>query len=209
MGGSNASKAASRLKYRLGALLGRPRREDFLKGLPADSIGAEVGVFRGEYTEKILRLVRPRRLHLIDAWWTLYGERYPDWGAYTDFGRLTTRDAFAEVESVARRWDRGNVCRFHVGDSVAVLETFSDHYLDWVYLDTSHGYEQSVRELEVLQRKVKPAGVIAGDDWHDDPGHAHHGLARAVREYCDRYGWTIEDIDRFAQWRIARSDARR
>lgn len=48
-------------------------------GCPTDSVGAEIGVFKGEFTAHILRRVQPKELHLIDAWWLLYGENYPDW----------------------------------------------------------------------------------------------------------------------------------
>jgi hypothetical protein len=192
-----------RAKRGLARLLGTPSREDFLRCLPKHSVGAEIGVFRGEFTGHILTQVEPLGLHLIDAWWLLYGERYPDWGPYTDFGRLGTREAYAQAEAVVRRWDKRGVCRFHIGDSVGILETFEDHYFDWVYLDSSHEYEQSRRELDVLGRKVRSGGLITGDDWHEEPDHVHHGLARAVREFCQLHGWKIEGVDRFAQWRIS------
>ena len=67
-------------RYHAGKLLRRPRREDVLKPLPRDSVGAQIGVFKGEFTAHILRVVRPRELHLIDAWWLLYGNHYPSGG---------------------------------------------------------------------------------------------------------------------------------
>jgi hypothetical protein len=78
--------ALGRLKPRAGTALRRPRRWRYLEMLPNRGIGAEIGVFRGEFTRHILRVAQPRELHLIDGWWELYGERYPDWGAYTDHG---------------------------------------------------------------------------------------------------------------------------
>ena len=54
--------------------------------------------------------------------------------------------------------------------------------LDWVYLDSSHAYQHTVEELALLRRKVRPGGVIAGDDWQPDPSHPHHGVHRAVME---------------------------
>ena len=70
---------------------------------------------------------------------------------------------------------------------------FPDDFFDWVYLDTTHEYGHTRDELEILRTKVKPSGVIAGDDWHEDPAHLHHGVCRAVREFCDRYGWELRN----------------
>lgn len=40
----------SRVVYRCGTLLGRPRRERFLRQMPKGAVCAEIGVFRGEYS---------------------------------------------------------------------------------------------------------------------------------------------------------------
>lgn len=191
------------VKQAVGTALGRPRRWRYLEILPKGGIGAEIGVFRGEFTPFIVRVTRPKELHLIDGWWELYGERYPDWGAYTDHGRLETRAAFAE----ARRRTAGKPVTFHVGDDLTILSTFEDRFFDWVYLDTSHQYEQTLRELEILDLKVKR--IIMGDDWREDPNASDEnaGGARAVRVFCERRGWTLLDPDvPFSQWAMARDD---
>lgn len=189
-----------KVKYALGTLLGRPRRWRYLEQVAKGGVGAEIGVFRGEFTPHLLRVTRPRHLHLIDGWWTLYGERYPDWGAYTEHGALETRRAYEET---LRRVD-GAPCTIHVGDDVEILARFPDHHFDWVYLDTSHQYDHTRRELEVLRDRVKPAGVILGDDWKEDPGHVNHGCSVAVSEFCAREGWALGAIDSFSQWSIRR-----
>src|SRR4051812_42875892 len=61
-------------------------RAGFLKVVPKNAVGVELGVFKGEFSAEILRVAKPRELHLVDAWWTAYGDTYPDWGDYTDFG---------------------------------------------------------------------------------------------------------------------------
>jgi Methyltransferase domain len=200
--GEIADRMVKRIWHEGGKLLGRPRREDVLKILPKYSVGAEIGVFKGEFTAHILRTVQPKELHLIDAWWLLYGEYYPDWGAYTEFGRLRTKDAFECAERIVARLDRRNATVFHVGDDVERLEGFADSYFDWVYLDTSHEYAHTRRELMVLKRKVRMGGLISGDDWQTDPNHEHHGLCRAVMEFCQAFGWELVHLDSYGQWCI-------
>jgi hypothetical protein len=192
-----------RLKHRAGTMLGRPRREDVLRVLPRHAVGAEIGVFRGEFTEHILRIAAPRELHLIDAWWLLYGDRYPDWGPYTDFGRLRTRDAYEDARRVVSRHSASDICTFHVEDRLLALASFPDDYFDWVYLDASHEYEETLEELELLDSKVRSSGLIAGDDWHEEPDHIHHGLCLAVRDFIEHSRWELVRVDSFCQWCIA------
>jgi hypothetical protein len=156
---------------------------------------AEIGVFRGEFSRHIVRITRPAELHLIDCWWTAYGEHYPDWGAYSDHGRLSTHQAYEEARKAAP------AAIVHVGDDIEILSALPDHYFDWLYLDTTHMYDQTVRELQVITRKLKSGGLLLGDDWHDDSAHAHAGVTQAVREACARGECTLlEPGDRFAQW---------
>jgi hypothetical protein len=193
------------LRYNVGTLVGRPRRERFLDHFPKGGVGAELGVFRGEFTRQLLRKTRPAELHLVDAWWTVYGEHFPDWGPYTDHGKLTTRQAYEEVEQAVARNGGAGITEIHVGDDLEILRGFPDATFDWVYLDTSHMYEHTQAELALLEHKVRRNGIIAGDDWHDDPNHGHHGVAKAVREFCDERGWRLTERDEFAQWMIRRN----
>jgi hypothetical protein len=193
------------LRERIGALAGRPRRRDFLKRLPQSAVGAEIGVFRGEFTREILSVARPRELHLIDGWWDLHGDTFPfTWGAYAEWGRLSTREAHAEVERIVAGADPAVSCEIHVGDDLEILGAFAESYFDWVYLDTSHQYGQTLAELELLDSRVKPGGLIAGHDWIEDAADVNHGAYRAIREFCSARGWTVEHLDGFTQWEIRR-----
>lgn len=170
---------------RLRAALARkpwPTRGSFLHLFPKNSVGAELGVFCGEFSQHILDYVKPAHLYLVDPWWREFGEVYPDWGAYTRHGKLPTREAHGMVEAITRPYTGGKV-EIHVGYSIPFLETLPDAHLDWVYLDTTHTYEDTLKELEVLRTKVKPTGLIAGHDWHPDPTHWHHGVYRAVNDF--------------------------
>ncbi len=207
--GEVADRMGKRIRHEGGKLLGRPRREKVVKILPKDSVGAEIGVFKGEFTAHILRTVRPKELHLIDAWWLLYGEYYPDWGAYTEFGRLRTKDAVEHAKRVVARLDRRNATVSLQSLTSTTMsgasKGFADSYFDGVYLsnlDTSHEYAHTKKELMVLKRKVRMGGLIWGDNWQTDPNHDHHGLCRAVMEFCQSFGWKLVHLHSYGQWCI-------
>lgn len=186
------------------ALLRGRRRRTFLESLPKQAVVAEIGALRGHFSREIMRVAEPRELHLVDVWWELFGDVYPDWGPETRHGTLTTRAAHEEVSQLARDYERDNgaLCRVHVGDDRVVLKEFADHHFDWVYVDSSHEYEHTRQELELLRTKVKPDGIIAGHDWFDDPDHPHHGVRRAIGEFCAEHGWRVRGRDVFSQWAI-------
>ena len=162
-------------------------------------------MFRGEFTPQIIKRAKPRELHLIDGWWTVYGERFPDWGTYTDHGQLTTRLAWQEAHESIRAVGAEEITTFHVGDDVDILAEFPPGYFDWVYLDTSHQYDHTLRELQVLSPRIAPAGLILGDDWHDDPEHEHAGVALAAREFVAGGEWELVRVDHINhQWGMRR-----
>jgi hypothetical protein len=186
-------------------VIGLPVRADIFRVLRKQAVCAELGVFRGEFSSMLLRAAKPREVHLVDAWWTLYGKCYPDWGRYTNHGRLTTAQAHAEVERLAQRFRAQSDIRIHVGDDVAYLDGLPDAHFDWIYIDSTHEYAHTARELEAARRKVKADGRICGHDWYDDEAHLHAGVRRAVTEFCARHGWNVVYRDGFTQWVIAPS----
>ena len=191
------------LAYRSGTLLGRPRRERFLRQMPKGGVCAEIGVFRGHYSREILRIIRPRELHLVDPWWEMFGDQFPDWGEFTDYGRTTTRGAYEETLAIIARYGKDTDCQVHVGMSTTVLQQFPDAYFDWVYLDSGHEYDSTLRELEVLSRKMKPGKMITGDDFIEDPSRINHGCSVAIREFCEKEGWRLGEVDGWGQWTIS------
>jgi hypothetical protein len=45
-----------------------PRRDEVVARLPKEGIGAEVGVWKGDFAANLLQRTKPRRLYLIDPW---------------------------------------------------------------------------------------------------------------------------------------------
>lgn len=152
-------------------------RETLLAILPKHGIVAELGVNRGDFSEKILQICQPEKLHLVDVWAT---ERYHQ-------GLRTEVEQRFEKERAEGRVE------LNLGLSTDVVEQFRDEYFDWIYIDTDHTYDTTKAELEKYRSKIKPDGIIAGHDFC--VGHwnsmARYGVQEAVYEFCNKYNWEL------------------
>jgi hypothetical protein len=185
--------------------LQKERAEMLTRFLPRNSVGAEIGVFRGEFSATIIRAIEPRELHLVDPWDIAYGANYPNWGDYTEHGALTTARAFAET--VSRTTSDHKTKVIVVKDfSAAWLAKMPDGYFDWVYLDSTHTYDDTKQELALSARKVKPEGVICGHDFEIRRDELHHGVFRAVIEFVRQGEYELIWAGPQQQWALRRSE---
>jgi hypothetical protein len=60
-------------------------RVELLSALPQGGVVGEVGVFKGNFSRRILEIVAPERLHLIDPW---VHQDIPLWHGRTDENHL-------------------------------------------------------------------------------------------------------------------------
>ena len=165
--------------------------------IPKNSTGAEIGVLKGEFTEVLLSKAKPQMLHLIDPWYQL--------GSYWSWttGNQSTVEAVIEIHKRFKPELGSGKMQIHIGDDQILLPVFPDEYFDWVYLDSSHTYEDTVTELVLLSKKVKKSGVICGDDWQPDPSHKHHGVCKAIREFVEINPYKIIYADKEnLQWAL-------
>jgi hypothetical protein len=142
-------------------------RAFLLKLLPADSVGAEIGVYRGRFSEQILQRVRPRELHLVDPWKHQQGEAYRKalFGGLALGGQAGMDACLERVRSrFAREIAAGRVV-IHRGYSGDVIARFADQYFDWIYIDGNHLYDFVKQDLELAFRKTRSGGVVCGDDY--------------------------------------------
>ena len=158
--------------------------------LPHNAVCAEVGVFNGLFSRMIWEHTAPRRLHLIDIWADIGAE-----------GEWCTSDTKAQgnMMTVSRMFvgpiKAGRVA-LHQGCSANILALFPRAYFDWVYIDADHSYEGVMLDLEASGPLIKQGGLIVGHDYATPEQaqgirHYYPGVARAVTEFCSRYGWRI------------------
>lgn len=135
-------------------------RRAMLARIPTGGTCAEIGVWEGGFSEIILEVTKPKKLHLIDPW-----EYQPEF-RNSAFGRRAHSDTMVDKYQLVKDLFKGNrKVKLHRAYSDAALETFADGELDWVYIDGNHNYEVVSNDLRLCLDKVKADGVIAGDDY--------------------------------------------
>jgi hypothetical protein len=163
--------------------------------IPRGGVGAELGVHKGHFTPTLMRELEPAQMYVVDPWYLL-GARW-EWAA----GDKSTVNALRRVLNVLRTQLEAGVATIVIADDRTFLRGLEDSTLDWVYVDTSHEYQHTREELKLLLRKVKPGGIIAGDDWQSSESHRHHGVCRAVSESVTAGDLTLLFADdRSKQW---------
>jgi len=136
-------------------------RARLLSHMPKGAIAAEIGVWEGKFSQKILTITQPRELHLIDPW--LYQPEF----ANTGFGRKKNETRMDEMyHEVVTSFADVPAVKVHRAMSGEALDKFPDGYFDWVYIDGNHNDPFVGEDLALARRKVKAGGIISGDDYN-------------------------------------------
>jgi len=148
-----------------------------LQTMPKNSICAEIGVNRGNFSKLILKIVKPKKLYLIDPWTHFSGEKQNEAKMDENYNK-TLKRVKNEIES-------GQVI-IKKESSLDVLSKFEDNSFDWIYVDGDHRYEFVKKDLELSYSKVKKNGFITGDDYNHKWGPRKKQVAKAVDEFINK-----------------------
>lgn len=156
-------------------------RDEILGLLPRGAVGAEIGVWTGDFSAQILAATAPQRLHLIDPFQTRHEPTYDAawYGAARGADLSAVRDGV--LERFAEEIALGQVL-VHQAPSQQVLADIPPGSLDFLYIDGDHTYDAVRSDLELGFAACKPGGLICVDDyvlgrWWGD------AVLRAVHEF--------------------------
>jgi len=158
-------------------------RGQMLARLPKGKVAAEIGVWEGGFSRRILEICEPTELHLIDPWLYL-----PEFGN-TGFGRKKNEFKMEERyhEVVAAFKDDARV-KIHRSTSEEALAKLPDNTLDWVYIDGNHNEPYINNDLAACLKKVKNNGIITGDDYNWQSAASGAPVRRAVEAMLETLG---------------------
>ncbi len=156
-------------------------RRTFLSRLPKGGVAVEIGVWQGEFSPTILKLLEPSQLFLIDPWKHIGEESHT-----TAFvGRTEDEKMEAIFQKVVKSFEK-EIDEGRVGIirdfSVPALQLFQDDSISFAYVDGDHSYEGVSADLAALFPKIKQGGIMAFDDYHRR-GWWGDGVIRAVNEF--------------------------
>ncbi|SRR5260221_6576562 len=117
-------------------------------------VGAEIGVYRGEYTEKFCK-----------AGLTMYA--IDPWAGYVGAGRSERKQDMQDTnyEFAKKRLSKYKDCTLIRKTSMKALEDIKNGSLDFIYIDGDHRFPFIAEDLYEWYWKVKKGGVIAGHDY--------------------------------------------
>lgn len=139
-------------------------------------VGAEIGVFDGEYSEVLCRSNPDAKLYSIDPWEPHRG--------YTDFTKKETfKKAFEKAKKRLSRYNCEIVKKF----SLDAIKDFVDESLDFVYIDGDHSFQSCTNDIVEWSKKVKHCGIVSGHDYiqHRKPTNIH--VYEVVKGYTEAY----------------------
>jgi hypothetical protein len=172
----------------------RPKkgRQEVLALLPKHAVGAEIGVWKGNFSADIVRCCEPRKLYLIDPWTRIDAPAYKA----AKYGRHSAEDIEAVYRSTIERFEKdiklGRVIVLRKKSTEALIE-FPDDYFDFLYLDGDHTYEGVSADIALAKQKVRMDGLICGDDYNLK-GWWGDGVVRAVHEALAAGGLAVQMI---------------
>jgi hypothetical protein len=126
--------------------------------------GAEIGVFHGDFSRKILKIY-PGTLVMVD--WVL-----------KDHAKLTATEFLNRVI-------------LSENPSVEAAKPIADASLDFVYIDAGHTYESVKADLAAWIPKVRVGGIVSGHDYFNGPWD---GIEFGVKQAVDDLKIPIEVI---------------
>jgi hypothetical protein len=149
-----------------GLTLNKPHRPTEIANLGRDdlpelfnelgyTVGAEIGVQRGLYSEVLCQGMPNLTLYCVDSWKAYSGYR----GAKTQ----SRMDSFYEIAQ--ERLAPYN-CRFVRKFSMDALAQFEDDSLDFVYIDGNHRLPWVLDDICGWMIKVRAGGIVAGHDYY-------------------------------------------
>jgi len=153
-----------------------------LEHMPKGGRCAEIGVWNGGFSGAILDVTQPSELVLIDPWDLLSAQSEDEWTHKKHKNHIFMSELYLNVEKLYGDLDNVTIRK---GFSENVLSSYPDNYFDWVYIDGNHLYEFVKRDIEISFEKIRPGGIIAGDDFFwkkDNRMHVREAVIDTLKE---------------------------
>lgn len=164
--------------------------------------GAEIGVFRGVFANRLLRnLPGIRTYYCIDPW-----KHYEDYKkilrANSNEVKIPPNNAYKAFLANTKKWKHKVIIVRAM--SMDALPKIKDSSLDWVFIDGNHSYEYVKPDIIEWSKKVKVGGLISGHDFKDNmriTRKVPFGVEKAVRELVPKFETVLGGPNVWYAWK--------
>src|SRR3990167_8226445 len=124
------------------------------------NVGAEIGVWRGEYSETLCKANPNLHLYSVDSWQLSSYEPLEQ-----EIALKAPQEYFdGKYNEAVKRLAPYN-CTIVKKDSMPALSDFADESLDFVYIDANHDFVNFTNDLHYWLKKIRPGGIMSGNDY--------------------------------------------
>ena len=177
-----------------------PATDRTWKRLPSQSVGVELGVWKGVSSEKFLN--RASKLYLVDSWSIKPYKDSDEFGNYTGYLKKYSKIVGScnanDFQNYYDKIYRDVIKKFNRDMRVEIYRMTTDTFfltvhkylkVDWVYVDASHSYEGCLNDLRNSLNIIVKGGSIFGDDYNNRPG-----VTKAVNQFLKETGLKIDNF---------------
>lgn len=178
-------------------------RNELIQLIPQNAVWTEVGVLRGDFSQRVLDVCSPSEFTLIDSWahssedHTLFSdisENYVAFSGKIHWDHYRDDPAAAHEENynyVKNRFAHDNRVKIVREESYKAIMQSPDQYFDVMYIDANHRYEYVLRDIIEARHKLKPGGIMLLNDFYEGPGgfEQNMGVVGAVNTFMKRYDY--------------------
>lgn len=145
--------------------------------------GAEVGVFKGKYSEVLCKANPNLELYGVDAWRVDAHSK----GVFTE-DEVQLQGYFDKCyKETLRRMSPYPKYTVIKKLSTEAAKDFEDNSLDFVYIDAGHDFLNFTLDLHYWSRKVKVGGIVSGHDYARYPYRKYIHVKRVLEAYAWSY----------------------
>lgn len=151
-----------------------------VKSAQEGSVFVEIGTWKGKSTSCMGQLIKSSgkniKFYAIDTFEGSDEVWHQEWIKYL---KDNNTSLFQEYENNLKSCGVYDVVNTIKSTSVEASSMFDDESIDFIFIDAAHDYESVLSDIRAWYPKIKPGGLICGDDYVP----CWDGVVKAVDEY--------------------------
>ena len=150
-------------------------------------VGVEIGVYKAQHAESLLKHLDIERIYLVDPYdmYQDYGEGRKHYGVDQDPLELARKEAKQRLLPYADK-----IVWIHKLSAAAAAEI--PNGLDFVYIDGNHAEEFVREDINNYYSKVRPGGILGGHDFYNGFCREHDGVVNAVTQFTVKHSLPLQ-----------------